>query len=275
MKKTIIMGMITLFAINSNAQWTTGTGCEYESNGKVGIGLTSCPSYNFVVTDPTNTTAKMLFGGTAFTPTASLSSAATIMEVQTVSGGLSQAQFTSNQVANNNYNQLTIGSTPTRHVISCYSSNQTNIPFTIETAEGNYPSGSYTWHIPIKILPTGQVMINEGFTAPSIGTDTKLSVEGLIACRELKVLPIGNPWPDYVFRNDFKRMSLDETEKYLKTNRHLPQLKAATVIEKEGFNVGETQAQILQAVEELYLHVIDLKKENDDLKNQIQALKNN
>jgi hypothetical protein len=123
------------------------------------------------------------------------------------------------------------------------------------------------------VWPNGQIGIGTGST--TLGTDTKLAVEGLISCRELKVIPTSSSWPDYVFKKDFQRMSLHDVENYISSNSHLPQLPSANEVEKNGYKVGETQTQILQALEELYLHVIDLKKENEQLKSRIQVLEKN
>src|SRR5690606_35463472 len=52
---------------SSIAQWTTGTNCQYTSNPKVGIGLSSCPTYNLVVNPSSSANgAQVLFGGYSF-----------------------------------------------------------------------------------------------------------------------------------------------------------------------------------------------------------------
>jgi hypothetical protein len=131
----------------------------------------------------------------------------------------------------------------------------------------------------MKIYKNGITTINGklavGTGSTTLGTDTKLAVEGLISCRELRVIPTGTAWPDYVFKKDYNRMSLADIEQYIGINSHLPQLPPAAEIEKNGYKIGETQTQVLQALEELYLHVIDLKKENEQLKNRIQVLEKN
>jgi hypothetical protein len=87
------------------------------------------------------------------------------------------------------------------------------------------------------------------------------------------VIPNGISWPDYVFADGYKRKSLDEVERYIVKNKHLPQFAPAGQVEKEGFKIGETQTQMLEALEELYLHVIDLKRENEILRKEIAGLK--
>ncbi len=53
----------------------------------------------------------------------------------------------------------------------------------------------------------------------------KLCSDGLLQAKEVKVTLTG--WPDYVFGEDYKLMSLSETERYIKENGHLPGVPSA------------------------------------------------
>ncbi len=75
--------------------------------------------------------------------------------------------------------------------------------------------------------------------------------------------------PDYVFAPDYKLMPLDELEKAIQTQRHLPNMPSAQEVAQNGMNLVEMQKRLLEKVEELTLYVIQLKKENDKLKVQI------
>jgi hypothetical protein len=95
-----------------------------------------------------------------------------------------------------------------------------------------------------------------------IGTSTpreKLSVNGNIRAHEIKVEP--THWPDYVFSKDYKIGTLNELEAYIKTNKHLPEIPSAEVIEKEGLALGEMNKKLLKNLEELTLHVIEQNKQ--------------
>ena len=110
-----------------------------------------------------------------------------------------------------------------------------------------------------------------------IGTTTaatgyKLSVNGKIACTEVLVQAIGS-WPDYVFRKDYKLMSLDNLEQNIKENGHLPGLPSAAEIETNGMQLGDMQKQVVEKVEELTLYTIEQGKMLRELKNEIDALK--
>ncbi len=103
-----------------------------------------------------------------------------------------------------------------------------------------------------------------------IGTNrpqNALDVNGTIHAREVKVDLTG--WSDFVFHPSYQLKPLTEVEKFIKTNGHLQDIPSATEVEKNGVNVGEMHAKLLQKVEELTLYVIELKKENTALKNKI------
>src|SRR5690606_30841475 len=98
-----------------------------------------------------------------------------------------------------------------------------------------------------------------GITNPA----EKLSVNGNIRAREIKVEVTG--WPDYVFESSYQLLDLLETERFINQNRHLPGIPSSSEVDKEGLNLGEMNAKLLQKIEELTLYVIDLKKEIETL----------
>jgi hypothetical protein len=102
----------------------------------------------------------------------------------------------------------------------------------------------------------------------------RLSVDGNVICEELKV-QLSQDWPDYVFADDYSLMNLNDLEEYIKTENHLPGIpSAAEVEEDEGFMMGEMQRVTVEKLEELTLYILELKKENDQLKERIEALEN-
>ena len=103
-----------------------------------------------------------------------------------------------------------------------------------------------------------------------IGTmnpDSRLTVNGHIHATEVRV-DLNIPAPDYVFADDYKLLSLKETEEYINANHHLPEVPSAKVMEKEGVNVSEMNMLLLKKVEELTLHMIEMQKEIERLKAQ-------
>ncbi len=107
------------------------------------------------------------------------------------------------------------------------------------------------------------------FNSGNVGigtTDPKnlLDVNGTIHAREVKVDLTG--WSDFVFHPSYQLKPLTEVEKFIKANGHLHDIPSAAEVEQNGVNVGEMQKKLLQKVEELTLYVIELKKENEQLK---------
>jgi len=115
-----------------------------------------------------------------------------------------------------------------------------------------------------------------------IGTknpQSKLAVKGKITAEELELTLAG--WSDFVFADNYQLMSLDKLEEHIKVNRSLPGIPTEKEVKENGVEVGEMQAKLLEKVEELTLYVIDqnkelieLKKENEELRTKINALKN-
>ena len=67
--------------------------------------------------------------------------------------------------------------------------------------------------------------------------------------------------------------SLDSVEAFINEKKHLPGIPSATTVEKEGHDLGEMQKAMLQKIEELTLYVIELKKENAEIKKQLKKQK--
>ncbi|MES2773990.1 MAG: hypothetical protein V4722_07385 [Bacteroidota bacterium] len=113
----------------------------------------------------------------------------------------------------------------------------------------------------------GNVMIGSG--SPASGY--LLSVNGKVICTEAKV-QLSTSWPDYVFAPSYKMPTLAHLEKFIKKNNHLPNIPSAKEIEQDGLELGDMQKRTMEKVEELTLYLIELKKENDQLKKRINRL---
>lgn len=88
---------------------------------------------------------------------------------------------------------------------------------------------------------------------------------GYVRAREVKV--DFQYIPDYVFRPDYKLMSLKDLEKYIEENKHLPNIKSERQYNKEeGVNLGELNLKLLEKVEELTLYLIQQQKEIEELR---------
>ncbi|MGD1842683.1 MAG: hypothetical protein ACFB0B_17570 [Thermonemataceae bacterium] len=102
--------------------------------------------------------------------------------------------------------------------------------------------------------------------------DHLLSVSGKIISEGVRVNAVAN-WPDYVFLPTYKLRPLSEVELYIKQHNHLPEVPAASAVEKEGINLAEMNATLLKKVEELTLYLIEQDKEINQLKKEVKELK--
>ena len=82
-------------------------------------------------------------------------------------------------------------------------------------------------------------------------------------------------WYDNVLSPNYQLPSLNEVEVFIRANHHLPDIPSEQEVKKEGIDVGQMNALLLKKIEELTLYLIDLKKENESIKNEIYKLKNN
>ncbi|MEM1328196.1 MAG: hypothetical protein AAGI23_19730 [Bacteroidota bacterium] len=78
--------------------------------------------------------------------------------------------------------------------------------------------------------------------------------------------------PDYVFADDYNLRSLEEVEAYINEYSHLPEIPSAAEFEADGIKLGKMSFDLLKKVEELTLYMIEMKKENEELKARIQEL---
>lgn len=136
----------------------------------------------------------------------------------------------------------------------------------------------------IKLRPKNTTqMIIEADGDVGIGTQTpsaKLDVRGKILSEEVEVkiasadqfVAKTTEWSDYVFEDDYKLNSLEETESYIKENKHLPGIPSEAEVRQKGVNIGEMQAKLLAKIEELTLHLIEQNKEMQSLKQQNQTM---
>jgi len=95
----------------------------------------------------------------------------------------------------------------------------------------------------------------------------RLSVDGKIMSEEVRVELDGN-WPDYVFEHDYELMSLQKLKLSIDELGHLPGIPSAETIEDHGIELGEMNRLLLEKIEELTLHVIDLQEQINLLKDE-------
>jgi hypothetical protein len=107
----------------------------------------------------------------------------------------------------------------------------------------------------------------------TITPEARLSVDGNIQCEEIEVVVVQGTAPDYVFEKDYNLLPLKELEAYINQNKHLPEVPSAKEMEADGLNLREMNLLLLKKVEELTLHLIEVKKEVGQLKDQLAQQK--
>lgn len=105
-------------------------------------------------------------------------------------------------------------------------------------------------------------------------------LKGKFEAKEIKVTL--TPTADFVFDENYDLPNLEAIEKYIKENKHLPEIASAKEMEKEGVNIGEFQIKLLQKIEELTLYTIEqnkrlmkLNENNNKLIKEVSELKSN
>ncbi|MBR4838982.1 MAG: hypothetical protein IK005_00725 [Paludibacteraceae bacterium] len=113
-----------------------------------------------------------------------------------------------------------------------------------------------------------------------------VTINGKLTCKdELNVVEVNtekirtsditvdmNNAADYVFEENYNLKSLGEVESFVKENKHLPGVPSAAEMAKNGMSVSEMSNLLLEKVEELTLHMIQLEKENKALKAKFEML---
>ena len=117
-----------------------------------------------------------------------------------------------------------------------------------------------------RIKGNGNVTV--GAVAPATGY--KLTIGGKVICTEVKVQL--QPFPDYVFDKKYQLPTLAALQEHINEFHRLPGMPAAAEIESNGMEVGKMQGKIVEKVEEATLYILQLYKENEQLKEQVKQL---
>jgi len=122
---------------------------------------------------------------------------------------------------------------------------------------------------------TRQVGIGTNYVPTDPETDIPyiLAVNGKAIAEEVRVMT-PDTWPDYVFAEDYELMPLADLETEIETLGHLPGVPSAEEVETNGHDIGRMDAILLEKIEELTLHLIDLNKEVKEVRQENTALKN-
>lgn len=79
----------------------------------------------------------------------------------------------------------------------------------------------------------------------------------------------GGAWSDFVFAPDYELMPLDEVERFVGENGHLPDVPSEAEVRSDGYSQHEMNKALLRKIEELTLHVIRQQKEIEALRQEL------
>ncbi len=147
----------------------------------------------------------------------------------------------------------------TGNIVDLFTSGGSESGITFTLRSYNATTNSYTnMNQAMKISSNGNVGIG------TINPTSKLTVAGDIHSREVKVTV--NAGADFVFEKEYNLPTLDSLDKYIKENKHLPEIASAAEMKKDGINLSEMNIKLLQKVEEMTLYMIEQSKEIERLK---------
>ena len=119
------------------------------------------------------------------------------------------------------------------------------------------------------IAPNGNVGI--GTTSPSakLNVNGNTIVRGTVSAKKFRTSSTG---ADFVFEPSYKLPSLEDVARYVKTNKHLPDVPAAKTMQEKGIDLGEMNTKLLQKVEELTLYLIEQNQKIRVLEQKVKTL---
>jgi len=150
-------------------------------------------------------------------------------------------------------------------------------------------NAGFVW-IPNSSLDQGKLLLSFGGSDNAMGNEAKmtfqsnghvgigttnpknkLDVNGTIHSQEVKV-DMEN-WSDFVFKKEYTLPTLEEVEKHITEKGHLENIPSEEEVLKNGINLGEMNAKLLQKIEELTLYSIQQNKKIEEQSKEIESLK--
>jgi len=282
MKKTILSLIIGLFIIRGFAQTNV-----FPPTGNVGIGTTSptssleiygtqgsANSKNFKIIYPaggnlTNTElsglvhAPSLVGGNGWTA------------LYAKQGAASKAAVLDGDVAVHGKVGIgTLSPTASFEVHGKQGSANSKNFMVIYPAGGNLTGTELSGlvHAPSLVGGNGWTALyaKQGAASKAAVLDGDVLVYGQLKSKE--VIVTLDEFPDFVFEKNYSLLDLENLEKYISENKHLPEIPSETEVKEKGVDLGEMNAKLLQKIEELTLYLIEQNKRNDTQQNKIEQL---
>lgn len=133
----------------------------------------------------------------------------------------------------------------------------------LEFAAYDGTSGQTHWNV-FSIVRNGDIQI--GHTNDQVN----VFLNGYMTARGVTVTTSG--WPDYVFEDEYKLMSISDYGRYIRENKHLPGVPDAKEVEGKGLSLGDMQKTQMEKIEEQALYIVELENKVQTLENRLNKL---
>lgn len=135
-----------------------------------------------------------------------------------------------------------------------------------------------------KVRSTGQIINNTGIEITPTGSASfpilvkgnggnlfKVDQQGKVFAGEVEVKLA--PFPDYVFSEDYEKLSLEELQVFIQENRHLPNVPSAEEVAENGIGLGELTRLQMEKIEEMMLYILELHERVEQLEEENEQLR--
>lgn len=146
----------------------------------------------------------------------------------------------------------------------------TYIPFTTATSAITFVDGRINF-LANNNLTVGQPYYPSSKMRLDISPSVIFRVDGEVRAKLVRV--VTDVWADYVFNKNYKLLPLENVERYINENHHLPDVPSEKEVIEKGLDLGEMQKVQMQKIEEITLYLLQMKKELDALKKENQELR--
>lgn len=119
---------------------------------------------------------------------------------------------------------------------------------------------------------TGGIIIGTGVDRTPSGYSLYVS-KGILTERVKVAVRSTDEWRDNVFQPTYRLRTIEEVASYIEQHKHLPGVPSAEEMVANGNDLQKTDGILLEKIEEMMLYIIELKKENAELKKVVEEIK--